>query len=245
MLPKMTFEVTVSGVVPIRPSVSTTMRSGFSSKRGMQQSMRPDVGSTGTGSLTWMPGSRIGRGTPVSTVDVSPNPLVGATDVSDGANIRMPSNRSSCVGVPAGSRMAVVRVTGAGSGLPDEVTDTSPGSEASICVRLKNSVAVPTTPTASPTAATGATDVNTKMPSDVCASASIDASGVCMKKPFDLRAVTMPVVLTSWPARGEARPAPWICEIVTGTGVQLRVGEAEFRGCGDVTEKSALLLSVS
>ena len=62
-----------------------TMRSGFSSKRGMQQSGAPDVGSGGTGSESGIPGSRIGRGTPVSTVAISPNSSVGATDVSDAA----------------------------------------------------------------------------------------------------------------------------------------------------------------
>ena len=47
------------------PSVSMTMRSGFSSKRGMQQSTAPVVGSGGTGSEAGMPGSRIGRATPL------------------------------------------------------------------------------------------------------------------------------------------------------------------------------------
>ena len=65
-----------------------------------------------------MPGSRIGRATPVSTVAISPNSFVGATETSDAACMRMPSNRSSCCGVPAGSRMAVVSVTAAGTPVP-------------------------------------------------------------------------------------------------------------------------------
>ena len=36
-------------------------------------------------------------------------------------------------------------------------------------------------------------------------------SGVWMKKPLLLTAVTMPVVVTNWPTSGEIEPLPWIC----------------------------------
>ena len=92
---KLTFEVTEITGAPARPSLSITIRSGFWSKRGMQQSATPVVGSGGTGNEISMPGSRIGRATPGSTVKVSPNASVGATEINESACTRMPSKRSS------------------------------------------------------------------------------------------------------------------------------------------------------
>ena len=51
--------------------------------------------------------------------------------------------------------MPIVNVIAAGTALPVESTVTSPGSELSSWVRLKNSVAVPRAVTASPTATDG------------------------------------------------------------------------------------------
>src|SRR5688500_2059907 len=192
------------------------IRSGFSSQRGMQQSGRPEVGSGGTGCEISMPGSRIGRATPSSTVKISPNSFVGATDTSVSACMRMPSNRSSWSGVPAGLRIVIVRTIGAGNGLPlDEIVTLL--AELEICVRLKNSVAVPVTVTASPTATPGVPATKTKIPSDVSGSRSTEASGSCMKKPFDLRAVTIPELITLSPANGEVAPSPWIWLILART----------------------------
>src|SRR5687767_14772494 len=98
--------------------------------------------------------------------------------------------------------MVVVNATGAGNGLPEELTVTSPGNVLSSCVRLKNSVAVPSTATASPATTVGALDVNTKIASEVAGLLSSLTTTSCMKKPFVFRAVTMPVVLTNCPAKG-------------------------------------------
>ena len=76
-----------------------------------------------------------------------------------------------------------------------------------------NSATVPVTRTSAPTTAPagGAVDVKTKMPSEVAALASTSASGVCRKNPLlKRRAVTMPSVVTAWPANGETPEAPWI-----------------------------------
>src|SRR5687767_7237667 len=101
--------------------------------------------------------------------------------------------------------MVVVSTIGAGSGLPLDEMETF-DAELAICVRLKNSVAVPVTVTISPTATSGAPEVNTKIPSDVFGSASTVASGSCMKNPFDLRAVTTPELITPCPANGDTAP---------------------------------------
>src|ERR1700754_2259107 len=106
---------------------------------------------------------------------------------------------------PARLRIVVVNTIGAGNGLPLELIATLLLLE-EICVRLKNSVAVPVTVTASPTAADGEAPVKTNIPSDVFGSESI--FGSCMKKPFDLRAVTVPDVMTSNPANGDVAPLP-------------------------------------
>ena len=221
------------------------MRSGLSSNRGMQQSGTPDVGSGGTGSLTGIPGSRNGLGTPVMTVAISPNPSVGATDVSDAACTASP--RSARVGrsVQPDRESAAVSTTAAGSGRAVAVTVTSPGSELSTWVKLKNSLTVPRAVTWLPTATAGVAAVNTKMPSDVAGLASASASGACRKKPFDLIPVTRPVVTTSDPANGETAPLPWMSWMAAATGVQLRVGVAELRGSGLPIAKSTLLLSES
>ena len=55
-------EVTSSAVPPGWPSLSTRSRSGFSSKRGMQQGAPG-----GSGSVRGMPGSRAGRAMPSTT----------------------------------------------------------------------------------------------------------------------------------------------------------------------------------
>ena len=190
------------------------MRSGLSSNRGMQQSGTPDVGSGGTGSLTGIPGSRNGLGTPVITVAISPNPSVGATDVSDAACIRIASNRSSWSFGPAGSRSAAVSTTAAGSGRAVAVTVTSPGSELSTWVKLKNSLTVPRAVTWLPTATAGVAKVNTKMPSDVAGLASASASVACRKKPFDLIPVTRPVVNDVRP--GKRRHSAAALDVVDG-----------------------------
>src|SRR5687768_10699259 len=91
-------------------------------------------------------------------------------------------------------------------------------AELATCVRLKNSVAVPVTVTASPTVTAGKPPTKTKMPSEVFGSASTVASGSCMKKPFDLRPVTTPEVVTPCPLKGEIRPLPWISLIFATTG---------------------------
>ena len=111
-----------------------------------------------------------------------------------------------------GSRIAGVSVIAAGSALPTTVTSTSPGSELSICVRLKNSLAVPRAddgvadrrPPASPT-------VNTKMPCDVGGLASAVGIGVCRKKPLDFHAgddAGRDHVLVRRAAR--TQPSPWM-----------------------------------
>src|SRR5687767_10958764 len=124
MFESVTLEVTISLVEPTRPSVSTMIRSGFSSQRGMQQSGTPILGSGGTGNEISMPGSRIGRATPSITVKISPNSFVGATDTSVSAWTRIPSNRSSWFVGPAGLRIVVVSVIGAGNRFPLDDTDT-------------------------------------------------------------------------------------------------------------------------
>ena len=58
------------------------------------------------------------------------------------------------------------------------------------------------------------------MPFEVSESASALASGVWMKKPSGPTAVTtLLLVVTIWPAYGEAAPLPWIWKISATDGV--------------------------
>ena len=52
-----------------------------------------------------------------------------------------------------------------------------------------------------------------RMPSEVCGSLSPLSSGVWIKKPVRVTAVTMPWVLTSRPFIAERLPVPWIAFI--------------------------------
>ncbi|MCW0425785.1 hypothetical protein NB717_002374 [Xanthomonas sacchari] len=61
------------------------------------------------------------------------------------------------------------------------------------------------------------------MPSEVSGSASAWASGVCRKKPALRRAVTMPLVATTWPTSGERAPLPWMLWIGTRLKSSLRI----------------------
>ena len=56
-------------------------------------------------------------------VNVSPKSLVGATDTSVSACTRMASNRSSCVRLPFGSRLAAVSTTAAGRRVRPTIRD--------------------------------------------------------------------------------------------------------------------------
>jgi hypothetical protein len=97
--------------------------------------------------------------------------------------------------------------TGAGSGLPEEISVTS--TMPLISVMLKNSTTSALTSTRSPTETVGAEPVKTKRPSEVSGSAS--GVGSWMKKPLKATAVTtLPLVRRVWPANGEVRPLPWI-----------------------------------
>ena len=88
-----------------------------------------------------------------------------------------------------------------------------------------NSWTVPVTSTSFPIAAPagGVPPVKTKIPSEVAGSVSASASGVCMKKPLVLRAVTMPWVVTNCPSYAERSSAPWISAIVRATAWTLIV----------------------
>ena len=133
---------------------------------------------------------------------------VGPTTVRDSTATRIPSSLSSCSMSPAGSVSRTVNVTGCGRGFPLETSVTTGEPAISVSGGLEGSLAGtnsctwPETRTALPTtaAAGGAPPVKTKMPSDVLGSVSASGSGVCRKKPFDLRPVTTPVVATTWPA---------------------------------------------
>lgn len=115
--------------------------------------------------------------------------------------------------------------TGAGRELPDDAMVTT-GDTISVVVRLslppvppgRNSVAEPSTVTASPTVTVGGVRVKTRMPSLVARSPS--PTGSCIQKPELLRAVTIPATpFTGVPAKVERCAIPWICEIVsTGLG---------------------------
>src|SRR5688572_28658803 len=200
------------------------MRSGLLSKRGIG-----GIVPAGAGSGAWMPGSRNGRGTPVTTPKKSPldvdvalvsltEPSVGATTVSDGTLARMPSMRSSWSNGPEGSGNVAVSGIGAGSGLPLDCSCTiglPPSSVRGGCNRSEdgtNPTTVPCTRTRLPTAAEagGAEEVKTKTPPEVGGSASTVASGSCTKKPLETRAVTMPSVVTRSPTIEDAAPDPWM-----------------------------------
>jgi hypothetical protein len=91
---------------------------------------------------------------------------------------------SSSITVGGGTRPPGPITVGNGRGLPVEET-TTVGAVISVVVRFvlsdppaRNSVTVPSTKTASPTATVGATEVKTKMPSEVASFASGDGS--CM-----------------------------------------------------------------
>src|SRR5512144_1551899 len=100
--------------------------------------------------------------------------------------------------------------TGSGSGRPDAVTTTSLATSS---VNSKNSLTRPVTVTSSPSATDGAVLVNTKRPSDVSGFPS-PAPTAWMKKPSANTAVTtLPTVLRTLPATGEATPGPWISPI--------------------------------
>ena len=163
-----------------------------------------------------MPGSRNGRGVPVTTTAKRPLllpvawaslvlPPVGATTVKLGAVTRMPSRCSSWPRPPSAFGSSGVSRAGAGSACPVDSATTEAlvisvsgswwGSAAGMY-----SITVPCTSTLLPTAASagGALLVNTNTPSDVAGSPSSSPSGVWMKKPLFLRPVTMPVVATGW-----------------------------------------------
>lgn len=102
-----------------------------------------------------------------------------------------------------------VSAIAAGRGLPVEVTETV-GLVTSVKGGLPglapgmNSETFPMTVTSLPIAAAGsALDVKTRIPSDVFGSASASASGVWMKKPLLLTPVTMPLMVTACPLKGD------------------------------------------
>ncbi len=125
-------------------------------------------------------------------------------------------------------RSAAVSVIGAGKGLPVEISDTL-GVISSVAGGLLtsalgiNSCTVAVTVTLLPitAAAGGAVEVKTKTPSEVFGSASAFASGVCKKKPLLLSPVTMPLVVTTCPVKGELVPLP--CMSWTATGGKFTV----------------------
>src|SRR6266550_3222276 len=106
---------------------------------------------------------------------------------------------------PAGLVSAVVSVIGVGRGFPVLISEIEGEPEISVEGGLLgsllgiNSLTVPVTCTRLPTvaAAVGALEVKTKTPSEVAGSLSTLASGVWMKNPLLLRAVTIPVVETN------------------------------------------------
>src|SRR6266542_1900943 len=118
---------------------------------------------------------------------------------------------SSSMTSVGGTRPPVPTTVGGGRGLPDESTETD-GPVISVVVRLvlpvppgRNSETRPPTTTASPTVTLGVDEVNANSPSEV---ASLESGlGSWNQKPFEARAVTMPVTPeTSWPYLPTARP---------------------------------------
>ena len=111
--PRTTFDVTLIAVGR-EPSLSMTIRSGFSSNRGMQQSTTPVWDRAG-----WDrrrdPGSRTGRATPGSTVAISPNPSVGATEASYAAVHAHAFEALELIGRTVRVEVPSVNVIGAGT----------------------------------------------------------------------------------------------------------------------------------
>ncbi len=116
--------------------------------------------------------------------------------------------------VCGGAIRSTPMTTGAGRGLPDDAMVTT-GDTISVVVRLslppvppgRNSVAEPSTVTASPTVTVGAVRVKTRMPSLVARSPS--PTGSCIQKPELLRAVTTPTTpFTGGPAKVERCAIP-------------------------------------
>ena len=156
-----------------------------------------------------MPGSRKARA-PVATTGVSPNWSVGPLAMAFSTRTSIPSKRSISVAGWGRSGDGTVgpSICTAGSALPKALISIS-GS--SISVKLKNSATLPVTSTSSPTFTAGGPAVKTKMPLEVSGSRSARSSGVWMKKPIGVTAVTtLPLVITVTPTSGEARPLPWI-----------------------------------
>src|SRR5690348_7262250 len=118
----------------------------------------------------------------------------------------MPSYFASWNAPPEGLRSAGPIKTGAGSGFAVLRTERAETEEISVCERLAGSVddgyscTVPLTHTRLRTAAfaEGVLLVNINSPSEVAGSPS--PAGIWMKNPFDRRAVTTPLVLTTVPA---------------------------------------------
>jgi hypothetical protein len=142
--------------------VSLNSTSGLKSQRGIGGMLPPP----GAGSGAWMPGSRNGRGVPVTTrlswplllevaLASSTLPSVAAITVKLCAVTRMPSTRSSWSSGPEGLGKSGVSCTGAGSALP---APTKVTVGAVISVRLswpgsaggRNSTTVPCTMTSLP-----------------------------------------------------------------------------------------------
>ena len=166
----------------------------------------------------------------VALVSVT-RPRVGALTVRLAAVTRMPSTRSSWSKAPVGSGKLAVNATGVGSALPLPARRTLGVLPSSVSGGWLGSCdgtyscTVPCTCTRLPTAASadGSAPVNTKMPSEVSGSASASASGACRKKPLLRRAVTMPLVATTWSSSGERSAAPWMAWIGTRLKSSLRM----------------------
>src|ERR1700687_3297088 len=116
---------------------------------------------------------------------------------------------------------AAVRTTGGGSALPVLMAKMFVVEASSVCDGLfgsdagMNSCTVPVMQMLFPSAAVagGADDVKTKMPSEVFGSPS-PGEGIWIKKPFDFKPVTMPLVVSVLPASGDVLPLPCICAMV-------------------------------
>ena len=207
----------------------TAISSGLKSQRGIAVALLP----SGSGSGSGIPGSRNGRAVPVTTTAKRPLPValawvsltlppVGATTVALGTTTRMPSRCSSWSRPPSGRGSSTVSATGAGRTWPADSAVTR-ASTSSVSGSWYGSAAgtysstVPCTSTWLPTAAAsgGVVEVNTNRPSEVAGLPSSWPWGVCTKKPLLRRPVTMPLVATAVPARGERWPSPWIAEMAS------------------------------
>src|ERR1041385_505246 len=128
----------------------------------------------------------------------------------------MPSYFSNWSIGPAGLVAATVKVTGVGKGLPLLISVMVGDPEISVEGGLlgsllgMNSFTVPVTCTMFPTVAVavGRLEVKTNTPSEVLGSASAALSGFWIKNPFDFTPVTIPVVDTNRPTKGEVSPGP-------------------------------------